>query len=68
MDYVYAVASAAATTTAGLPVYLTLGEVWAADDPFVSHRPELFSDTPTRVQRTVIEETTANPGELRRTR
>ena len=43
---------------------------WAADDPFVMARPDLFADLPSKVQRTVpaVERATAVPGETRTAR
>jgi hypothetical protein len=55
----------------GLLIRLNEGETWAADDPFVKARPDLFSDEPTRIRRTAhnspIEAATNNPGEKRKT-
>lgn len=44
------------------------GEAWASDDPIVKHHPDLFSDMPAKVRRTVapVEDATAEPGERRR--
>jgi hypothetical protein len=61
---------------AGLRVHLTAGEAWAADDPLVATRPDLFADKPTTVRaisdRGVIdrpvEQATSAPGEKRTTR
>jgi hypothetical protein len=56
-----------ANPATGLLLRVTEGETWAADDPFVIARPELFSPTPVRVRRTVepshIESATKRPGE-----
>lgn len=51
----------------GLPLMLVESEVWAADDPLVKARPDLFSDAPQSVRRTVpavapIETATKAPG------
>jgi hypothetical protein len=35
----------------GLPVRLTAGDAWLADDPICTERPDLFSPTPTAVHR-----------------
>ncbi|XVQ83172.1 hypothetical protein ACQP2K_30660 [Microbispora siamensis] len=37
----------------GAVVRLEIGQAWAADDPFVTARPELFTDEPAMVHRTV---------------
>lgn len=51
----------------GLLVRLNEGEAWAADDPFVTARPDLFSEKPTKLRRTAepppVEVATRNPGE-----
>lgn len=71
--YVFPVASVAVGYAGGV-IHLSTRDVWAADDPFVQARPELFSDTPavTVVRRTaaapvVVEQATAAPGEKRKT-
>jgi hypothetical protein len=51
----------------GLPIRVVELEPWAADDPFVKARPDLFSDAPRSVRRTVlapepIETATKAPG------
>lgn len=74
MRYVYAAASCAASTVEGLNLSLTQDEAWDADDPFVKHRPDLFTDEPTYPRRTVapveptVEQATAAPGERRNVR
>jgi hypothetical protein len=35
----------------GLPIHLTQGECWSADDPICVERPDLFSPTPTFLHR-----------------
>lgn len=56
-----------ANPATGLLIRLNEGEAWAANDPFVSARPELFSKEPTRIRRTapetVVETATKTPGE-----
>ena len=56
-----------ANPATGLLLRLSEGEAWAANDPFVVARPELFSTEPTRIRRTtaevVIETATKTPGE-----
>jgi hypothetical protein len=71
--YVFPTASVAVGYAGGV-IHLSTRDVWAADDPFVRARPELFSDTPTGavVRRTapapvVVEQATAAPGEKRKT-
>lgn len=53
----------------GLPVKLVGGEAWAADDPFVKDRSDLFVSEPPNVRRTVaaapVERATKAPGERR---
>lgn len=54
-----------------LTVRLEPGHPWAADDPFVKARPDLFSDEPTAINRTSpppVEQATAAPGERRTTK
>jgi hypothetical protein len=51
----------------GLIVRLVESEPWAADDPFVIARPELFSNEPNKVRRTTpapapVEAATKAPG------
>lgn len=72
MQIVYAVTTANVVNPLdGLPIRLVELEPWAADDPFVKARPDLFSDIPGKVRRTVaaaatpIETATKNPGEKR---
>lgn len=57
----------------GSVVRLAVGQPWAADDPFVAARPDLFSDEPEFVHRTaatgvVVEQATSAPGERRTTK
>jgi hypothetical protein len=52
----------------GGTVKLTAGDPWDANHPLVRSRPELFSESPTRLNgRPVraVEEATARPGEKR---
>jgi hypothetical protein len=53
----------------GLPYNIVDSEAWDAADPLVRARPELFTDEPNRVRRTVppaaapvVERATATPG------
>lgn len=50
-------------------VFITEGEPWDADDPFVQRHPEHFSDDPGRSLRGSgrVEQATAAPGEKRST-
>jgi hypothetical protein len=53
-------------------VHLNPDQQWDADDPFVKARPDLFTENPLNVQRTVaeppVERATRAPGEKRTTR
>lgn len=55
----------------GARIALEVDDVWAADDPIVKARPDLFSAEPRKVHRTTaqpggeIETATARPGEKR---
>lgn len=54
----------------GVIINMTEGEVWAADDPFVLARPDLFTDSPPLIRRTApapapIEAASKAPGERR---
>ena len=56
-----------ATEHGGLPVTVRKGEAWAADDPLVQAKPDLFGPPP-KVRRTgppVVERATRAPGEVR---
>lgn len=69
---VYAKQSCITHLPGGVPVRLREGDLWDADDPVVKTHPNLFSDEPTRINRTtrtpVVEQATAAPGEKRRRR
>lgn len=70
---VYAASTCGASTAEGIGVNLRAGDPWAADDPFVLARPELFSDEPPGPEfprRTVhvVEQATREPGERRTSR
>lgn len=52
MEYVFALADGVSTAPAGAMVTTARGQVWAADDPFVAQRPDLFSQTPPTVHNT----------------
>lgn len=68
MKYVYALSTGTVVNPAtGLKVRLTELEPWDATDPFVLARPDLFSEAPRIVRRTVpasapIEAATKAPG------
>lgn len=70
-DIVFAASSlSTADPTTGFLVALVEGEVWAADDPLVRLRPDLFTDSPPVIRRTApavapIEAATKAPGERR---
>lgn len=75
MRIVYATASAS-VWAAGLPVSISIGQHWPADDPVVAAYPSMFSDDPRyglscsvppvmEEEATVVEQATANPGEKR---
>ena len=69
MNIVYANAQGSVPWN-GTIVRLNPGDTWAADDPFVKARPDLFSDTPNVVHRTTpadrpVEVATRRPGERR---
>lgn len=54
----------------GARIALEVDDVWAADDPIVMARPDLFDTEPRKVHRTTqpggeIESATARPGEKR---
>lgn len=52
MDYVFALADGVSTAPDGAMVTTARGQVWAADDPFVQQRPDIFSTTPPVVYNT----------------
>jgi|GEM_PF-1509560 hypothetical protein len=57
----------------GLIIRVVEGEPWAANDPFVKARPDLFGAQPERIRRTipaapVIEQASKAPGEKRTTK
>ena len=64
---------AVSDSNSGAIVALVLGDVWAKDDPLVRERPDLFSDAPTFMHRTIpvaqeewrIETATRAPGRRR---
>lgn len=53
MDYVFALTDGVSTAPDGAVVTTARGQVWAADDPFVAQRPDLFSAEPPAVYNTV---------------
>jgi hypothetical protein len=72
---VFASATCVAVVDDGSTAALREGEPWAADDPFVLSRPDLFSDEPPAphfprrtVQVSADELATGGPGETRSTR
>ena len=56
----------------GQTFHLSTNTVWRADDPFVKAHPDLFADSPERVESSGgiitrgIEQATAAPGERRK--
>ena len=58
----------------GMRLQVVKDQIWDAGDPFVKARPDLFSDHPRKVNRTVpvkaagVESATAAPGEKRAAR
>jgi hypothetical protein len=57
-----------ATEFDGKAVRVVKGQAWAADDPFVLAKPDLFGPAPDRVRRTGpprVETATRAPGEVR---
>lgn len=68
MKLVYAKNTCSTTDpNTGLIVRMVEAEPWAADDPFVASRPEMFSDEPQKVRRTApgpkpVEAATKAPG------
>lgn len=52
MQYVFALADGVSTAPDGAMVTTARGQVWAADDPFVTQRKDLFSETPPVVYNT----------------
>jgi hypothetical protein len=66
MKVVFARTTCTVTRPSGPPVTIHIGEIWAADDPFVRERPELFQAEPLAARRTVeVEQATRAPGERR---
>lgn len=68
-QYVYAIQETVAYLDDGTRVVTHVDEPWAADDPAVKARPDLFADTPLdpRGTRPIVEQATRAPGEVRRT-
>lgn len=66
--YVYAKTEAVAYLDDGTRVVTHIDQPWAADDPAVKARPDLFSDDPLdpRGTRPIVEQATRAPGEVRR--
>lgn len=67
--YVFARASAS-VNFGHLSVTVVEGQIWAADDPFVTANRHLFSTEPAKVHRTVavVEDASAAPGVKRAAR
>jgi hypothetical protein len=70
---VYVAVSCETDTEDGSPVSLREGDVWAADDPLVKDRPDLFCEHPPgprfpRRTAPYVEQATREPGERRNTR
>ena len=52
IEYVFAAQSCSVVNPAsGLKIRLSVGEAWAADDPFVKARPDLFKTVPFVIRR-----------------
>ena len=66
MSYLVFPVEACVSYWKGKPHRLVLDHPWDADDPFVKAKPDLFRADPEHVQ-TSVEQTTANPGQKRRT-
>lgn len=52
MDYVFALTDGVSTAPGGAVVTTARGQAWAADDPFVTQRPDLFSNDPPVIHNT----------------
>jgi hypothetical protein len=70
----YAIDDLSVGTQEGSIITLRKGDSWAADDPIVTERPDLFSDEPTVARRSsfqpehvtgVVEQATRNPAQRR---
>lgn len=72
MKLAYPNANCSAADSEGVTYPLRENEPWDANDPLVLAHPDLFSDEPTRVMRTVhapvVEQATRAPGEQRNIR
>lgn len=67
--FVFALVDGVSTAPDGALVTTARGQVWAADDPFVAQRPDLFSETPSVVHNTTgAQQLDATPLAARRTR
>lgn len=53
MEYVFTLPESCSVAWGEHGVWLSGGEAWFADDPFVGAHPEMFSVTPPRVRSTV---------------
>jgi hypothetical protein len=71
---VFALSTCSTTNPAtGVIVRVVEGEPWAADDPFVAAKPDLFGTIPNKIRRTVdappvVEQASKAPGEKRTTK
>lgn len=68
-NYVYAIQEAVAYLDDGTRVVTHVDQAWAADDPAVKQRPDLFADDPIDPRGTrPVEQATQAPGEVRQTK
>jgi hypothetical protein len=51
---VYVLSTLACATPEGVPLILTEGDAWAADDPLVLAHPDFFTDNPTVLRRSRV--------------
>lgn len=66
MQYVFALTDGVSSAPNGSVVTTARGQVWAADDPFVAQRPDLFSvDPPTVFNTTGARQLEAKPLSVR---
>jgi hypothetical protein len=61
MEYVFTLPESCSVAWGAHGVWLSAGEAWFADDPFVKAHPEMFSVVPPRVRSTEGRETTQVP-------
>lgn len=68
MEYVFALTDGVSSAPDGAVVTTARGQVWAADDPFVVARQDLFSAEPPTVYNTVgLEQRDVKPLSVRTT-